>query len=141
MVHKKLLAFSFSVIKLMSSDDNGCVLHTITASYLEIKTEMLFKSHFSEWIGYLPGSFFVLFHSRICLAPTEGCRGERWLGGVLGEKLTAAAMLQSWAWAGGSHTGLSWSQSPHRDFALPFSQQVNNLFQNSMLLFTQVSMH
>lgn len=25
-VHKKLLAFSFSVIKLMSSDDNGCVL-------------------------------------------------------------------------------------------------------------------
>lgn len=60
MVHKKLLAFSFSVIKLMSSDDNGCVLHTISASALEIKTEM-FKSHFSEWIGCLPGSFLFCF--------------------------------------------------------------------------------
>lgn len=81
------------------------------------------------WVDWLFARvFFVLFHNRICLDITEGCGRERWLRGVPGEKLRAAPMLPSWACI---RAWLSYRAElvtePHRDFSLPFSQQINNL--------------
>ena len=92
---------------------------------LEIKPEMWFKSHFSKWIGCLPGVLLLLSPNMMCLDITQGGRGERWLRRMFGEKLEAApaAELQ---WAVFILYGVEPVTEPRGEFYLPFSQQINN---------------